>query len=152
MPVNGALYGTVVNVAENFFPLPGDDIVGIVTPGQGVVVYPSNARELAAFEDSRERWVPMKWDEESAQLFASRVHLTAVNRTGSLSVITQTIADFDADITNLSLIHLNEDFCDLTVDVQVRDKEHMEQLVNALKGSRVISEARRVIFGGATEN
>ena len=152
IPVNGALYGTVVNVAENFFPLPGDDIVGIVTPGQGVVVYPSNARELAAFEDSRERWVPMKWEKESAQLFASRVHLTAVNRTGSLSVITQTIADFDANITNLSLIHLNEDFCDLTVDVQVRDKEHMEQLVNALKGSRVISEAKRVIFGGATEN
>ena len=109
-----ALYGTVVNVADL---LPGDDIVGIVTPGQGVVMS-SNARELAAFEDSRERWVPMKWD--SAQLFTSRVDLTAVNRTGSLSVITQTIADFDANI-ELSLIHLNE-VCDATVDVQVRDK------------------------------
>ena len=152
LPINGALHGTVVNVAENCFPLPGDEIVGIVTPGSGVVVYPSNARELAAFEDSRERWVPMRWEGESEALFASRVQLTAVNRTGSLSVITQTIADFDANITNLSMIHLNEDFCDLTVDVEVRDKEHMEQLVNALKGSRVISEAKRVIFGGAKES
>ena len=78
--------------------------------------------------------------------------MTAVNRTGSLSVITQTIADFDANITNLSMIHLNEDFCDLAVDVEVRDKEHMEQLVSALQGSRVISEAKRVIFGGSEEN
>ena len=152
LPLNGAFYGSVVKVAEGFFPLPGDEIVGIVTPGQGVVVYPANARELAAFEDSRERWVPMQWGEESNQLFASRVHLTAVNRTGSLSVITQTIADFDANITNLSMIHLNEDFCDLTVDVEVRDKEHMEQLVSALQGSRVISKAKRVIFGGSEEN
>jgi RelA/SpoT family (p)ppGpp synthetase len=152
LPLNGAFYGTVVKVAEGFFPLPGDEIVGIVTPGQGVVVYPANARELAAFEDSRERWVPMQWGEENNHLYASRVDLTAVNRTGSLSVITQTIADFDANITNLSMIHLNEDFCDLTVDVEVRDKEHMEQLVSALQGSRVISKAKRVIFGGSEEN
>ena len=152
LPLNGAFYGTVVKVAEGFFPLPGDEIVGIVTPGQGVVVYPANARELAAFEDSRERWVPMQWGEEDNHLYASRVDLTAVNRTGSLSVITQTIADFDANITNLSMIHLNEDFCDLTVDVEVRDKEHMEQLVSALQGSRVISKAKRVIFGGSEEN
>ena len=152
LPLNGAFYGTVVKVAEGLFPLPGDEIVGIVTPGQGVVVYPANARELAAFEDSRERWVPMQWGEENNHLYASRVDLTAVNRTGSLSVITQTIADFDANITNLSMIHLNEDFCDLTVDVEVRDKEHMEQLVSALQGSRVISKAKRVIFGGSEEN
>ncbi|MDA8544605.1 bifunctional (p)ppGpp synthetase/guanosine-3',5'-bis(diphosphate) 3'-pyrophosphohydrolase [Alphaproteobacteria bacterium] len=151
LPLNGAFYGTVVKVAEGFFPLPGDEIVGIVTPGQGVVVYPANARELAAFEDSRERWVPMQWGEENNHLYASRVDLTAVNRTGSLSVITQTIADFDANITNLSMIHLNEDFCDLTVDVEVRNKEHMEQLVSALQGSRVISKAKRVIFGGSEE-
>ena len=152
LPLNGAFYGTVVKVAEGFFPLPGDEIVGIVTPGQGVVVYPANARELAAFEHSRERWVPMQWGEENNHLYASRVDLTAVNRTGSLSVITQTISDFDANITNLSMIHLNEDFCDLTVDVEVRDKEHMEQLVSALQGSRVISKAKRVIFGGSEEN
>ncbi len=151
LPLNGAFYGTAVNVAENFFPLPGDEIVGIVTPGQGVVVYPANARELAAYEDSRERWVPMKWEEESDQLFASRVDMTAVNRTGSLSIITQTIADFDANITNLSMIQLNEDFCDLTVDVEVHNKAHMEQLVSALQGSRVISKAKRVVFGGSSD-
>ena len=94
----------------------------------------------------------MQWGEENNHLYASRVDLTAVNRTGSLSVITQTISDFDANITNLSMIHLNEDFCDLTVDVEVRDKEHMEQLVSALQGSRVISEAKRIIFGGSEEN
>jgi guanosine-3',5'-bis(diphosphate) 3'-pyrophosphohydrolase len=69
-----------------------------------------------------------------------------VNRTGSLSIITQTIADFDANITNLSFIQKSDDFCDLTVDVEVRDVDHMNQMIGAIRGSRVVSEANRVIF------
>jgi (p)ppGpp synthase/HD superfamily hydrolase len=144
LPMNGALYGTVVNIAEGCFPLPGDDIVGAVTTGSGVVVYPSDAPQL--LEVPPERQVAMNWDADEQDLFASRLHMTAVNRTGSLSIITQTIADFDANITNLSLNQLNNDFCELTVDVEVHDVEHMLQLVAAIRGSRVVSEANRVIF------
>ncbi len=146
LPLNGALYGTVVKIAENHFPLPGDEIVGVVTMGQGVVVYPASAPDILDLEDKPERLVAMKWDEKAETLFASRVHMTAVNRTGSLSIITQTIADFDANITNLSFIQDSDDFCDLTVDVEVRDVEHMDQMIDAIRGSRVVSEANRVIF------
>ena len=144
LPMNGALYGTVVNIAEGCFPLPGDEIVGAVTTGSGVVVYPNDAPQLLNVPP--ERQVAMNWDADEQDLFASRLHMTAVNRTGSLSIITQTIADFDANITNLSLIQLNNDFCELTVDVEVHNVEHMEQLVAAIRGSRVVSEANRVIF------
>jgi guanosine-3',5'-bis(diphosphate) 3'-pyrophosphohydrolase len=146
LPLNGALYGTVVKIADDHFPLPGDEIVGVVTMGQGVVVYPAAAPDILILEDKPERLVAMKWGEEAETLFASRVHMTAVNRTGSLSVITQTIADFDANITNLSFIQDSDDFCELTVDVEVRDVDHMEQMMDAIRGSRVVSEANRVIF------
>ena len=146
LPVSGALYGTAVNVAEDCFPLPGDPIVGVVTAGKGVVVYPADAPSLAEYEATPERLVAMQWEPEADMLFASRMQLTAVNRTGSLSIITQTIADFDANIANLTLLHRSDDFCDLTIDVQVRDVDHMEQMMAALRGSRVISEANRVIY------
>ena len=145
MPLRGELFGTAVTIADGTFPLPGDAIVGILTRGKGIVVYPSEAPALADFEDRPERWVSMRWDDNDL-LFASRLQLTTVNRTGSLSTITQTIADFDANITNLKLTQANDDFCDLTVDVEVRDLEHMQQLVAAIRGSRVVSKANRVIF------
>ena len=150
LPLNGALYGAVVKIAEDHFPLPGDEIVGVVTMGQGVVVYPEAAPDLLDLQDNPERLVAMKWEEDTQNLFASRVQMTAVNRTGSLSIITQTIADFDANITNLSFIQDSDDFCDLTVDVEVRDVEHMDQMIDAIRGSRVVSEANRVIFKGQT--
>ena len=54
----------------------------------------------------------------------------------SLSIVAQTIADFDANISNLALTQRDQDFCDLTLDIEVRDVQHVEQLVNALKGVR----------------
>ena len=145
MPLRGELFGTAVTIADDNFPLPGDEIVGILTRGKGIVVYPAGAPALADYEEMPERWVSMRW-EDNDLLFASRLELTTVNRTGSLSTITQTIADFDANITNLRLTQNNDDFCDLTVDVEVRDREHMKQLVAAIRGSRVVSKANRVIY------
>ena len=113
VPVNGNLYGSVVRIAPDCYPLPGDEIVGIVTMGEGVVVYPVGAPALDQFEDQPERWVTMRWDSgtvNEARLFDSRLNLTVVNRTGSLSIVAQTLADFDANISNLALTQRDQDF------------------------------------------
>ena len=149
VPVNGALYGTAIKFADNCFALPGDEIVGIVTIGEGVVVYPRDAPVLEQYEDHRERWVSMRWDDEGNEkrdvLFNSRLQLTVVNRTGALSAITQTIADFEANILNLAITQRNQDFCDLKLDIEVRDVDHVSQLIAALQGSSVVSFINRVI-------
>ena len=92
----------------------------------------------------------MHWDDEGNhrrdQLFSSRLQMTAVNRTGALSAITQTIADFDANILNLAITQRNDDFCDLKIDIEVRDVDHVTQLIDALKGSSVVSFVSRVLF------
>ncbi len=153
MPVNGNLYGSVVRIAPDCYPLPGDEIVGIVTMGEGVVVYPVGAAALDQFEEQPERWVAMRWDSATvnqARLFDTRLNLTVVNRTGSLSVVAQTIADFDANISNLALTQRDQDFCDLRLDIEVRDVQHVEQLVNALKGSSVVSAASRQLTDEAS--
>ena len=144
LPLSGDLRGTAVKIADQCFPLPGDNIIGVLSSGTGLLVYPAIAPQV--LDVPLERQVPMQWEAKQGELFASRINMTAVNRTGSLSIITQTIADFDANITNLSLTQLNDDFCELTVDVEVRDVDHMEQLVAAIRGSRIISDANRVIF------
>ena len=64
-----------------------------------------------------------------------------------MSIVAQTLADFDANISNLALTQRDQDFCDLTLDIEVRDVQHVEQLVDALKGSSVVSAASRQLTG-----
>ena len=105
VPLNGERVGQAVKIADNCFPLPGDEIIGILSTGKGVVIYPSGASALDQYVDAPERWVAMRWqdDDQSGAVYDSRLKMTIVNRTGALNTITQTIADFDSNISNLAL-------------------------------------------------
>ena len=102
---------------------------------------------LSDFEDYEERWVAMHWDigDGSDALFDSRLDMTLVDKAGSLSIVSQTLADFDANITNLSLFKRDETFHDLALDIQVRDVNHVNQIVNALRASSVVTRIERVL-------
>ena len=42
--------------------VPGDRIVGIMTPGEGITIYPIQSPALKAFDDEPERWLDVRWD------------------------------------------------------------------------------------------
>ena len=42
--------------------VPGDRIVGILTPGEGITIYPIQSPALQDFEDAPERWIDLRWD------------------------------------------------------------------------------------------
>mgnify|MGYP001179637991 FL=1 len=147
VPVSQALQGMAMSFEEGYFPLPGDPIVGILTPEAGLKIYPLEASALSNFEDQEERWVAMRWDvsSDSQSRFHSRLDMTLVNKAGSLSIVAQTIADFDANITNLSLFKRDDTFHDLALDIQVRDVNHAKQIVNALRACSVVTRIERLV-------
>ena len=67
--------------------VPGDRIVGILTPGQGITIYPIHAEALKAFDEEPERWIDVTWDidEDNAQRFPAKIAVTALNEPGSLA-------------------------------------------------------------------
>ena len=48
--------------APNGGAVPGDRIVGILTPGEGITIYPIQSPALKDFEDAPERWLDLRWD------------------------------------------------------------------------------------------
>ena len=143
--LRGGERGHAIRFAEDTFPLPGDRIVGILTPGEGVVVYPISSPMLEAF-DGDERWVDVAWEtpEDEAGTFVSRFNIRASNEVGALGAISTLIADYDGNINNMSLAQRDVDFYDMVVDVDVRDLKHATRIINALKGLSVVNAIGRV--------
>ncbi len=147
VPVSHVTPGTAMAIADGCFPLPGDNIVGILTKDKGLVIYPAEAPELEEFENDTDRWVEMRWLVEAGSnvRFDARLQVTIVNKTGTLGLIAQTIADFDANITNLTLWQRDDDFYDLLLDIQVQNVEHVKKIMSALRGSSVVSRVERIV-------
>src|ERR1700682_4599710 len=75
IPVRGINSDLPVKFAPNGGAVPGDRIIGIVSPGEGITIYPIQSPALKDFEDEPERWLDVRWDvdETTPQRFPARV-------------------------------------------------------------------------------
>ena len=126
--------------------VPGDRIVGIMTPGGGITVYPIQSPALKDFDDEPDRWLDVRWDvdEDSGERFPARIEVTAINEPGTLAQITQVIAENDANISNLRISQNAPDFSVMLLDVEVFDLKHLTRLIAQLRSRPVVSNAARV--------
>jgi RelA/SpoT family (p)ppGpp synthetase len=146
-PVIGGDSFSAIKFAPDTFPLPGDRIVGIMTPGEGVMVYPISSPLLQDYEAELDRWLPLKWDNDAShdRMYDTRLSLTVANKIGALAIISRTIGEFGANISNLSMNQRDEDFCLLEMDLVVRDLNHVKEIISALRGSRLVNRVKRVV-------
>ena len=127
--------------------MPGDRIVGILTPGEAVTIYPIQSPSLAAFDNEPERWLDVRWDldDKRPQRFPARIQLNSINEPGSLAQITTTIAEHDGNIDAVQMVRPTPDFTDVTIDLTVWDLKHLSAIVSELREKRVISRVERVV-------
>jgi (p)ppGpp synthase/HD superfamily hydrolase len=146
IPVRGLSQEMPVRFASECGAVPGDRIVGILTPGSGVTIYPIQSPLLAAFDDEPNRWLDVRWDVEpgSEARFPAMILVTTVNAPGSLAQIAQTIAEADGNIDNLRFTERGSDFFTMHIVLEVRDLKHLNLILQALNGLNIISEATRI--------
>jgi GTP diphosphokinase / guanosine-3',5'-bis(diphosphate) 3'-diphosphatase len=146
IPIRGINSDLPVSFAPNGGAVPGDRIVGIVTPGEGITIYPIQSPTLKDFEDSPERWLDVRWDmdERTPQRFPARIAVQSVNEPGTLAQIAQVIAEHDGNIDNIRMTRRSPDFTDCVIDLEVYDLKHLSGIIAQLRAKKVVAAAERV--------
>ncbi|MHC5653889.1 RelA/SpoT family protein [Stappia sp.] len=147
LPIRGLAGDLPVSFAPEGGAVPGDRIVGILTPGVGVTIYPIQATALQAFEDETDRWLDVRWDMagDRHDRFPARINVSALNEPGSLATIAGAIADLDGNIDNLKLIRHASDFHEMLIDLEVWDLKHLTRIMNQLRAKSNVAGVTRVI-------
>jgi GTP diphosphokinase / guanosine-3',5'-bis(diphosphate) 3'-diphosphatase len=146
IPVRGINGDLPVQFAPNGGAVPGDRIVGILTPSEGITIYPIQSPSLKDFEDTPERWLDLRWDvdEMTPQRFPARIALQTVNEPGSLAQVAQVIAEHDGNIDNIRMERQSPDFTSVTIDLEVYDLKHLTSIIAQLRAKDVVASAERV--------
>ena len=146
IPIRGINRDLPVRFAPDGGAVPGDRIVGILTPGEGITIYPIQSPALSEFEDKPERWLDVRWDEEerAPRRFPARIAVQSVNEPGSLAQIAQVIAEHDGNIDNIRMTRRAPDFTDVTIDLEVYDLKHLTAILAQLRAKPVVAKAERV--------
>lgn len=146
IPIRGINSDLPVKFAPNGGAVPGDRIVGIVTPGEGITIYPIQSPALKDFEEEPERWLDVRWDIEDSppQRFPARIKVENVNEPGALAQIATVIAEHDGNIDNISMQRRSPDFTETTIDLEVYDLKHLSAILAQLRAKAVVARVERV--------
>ena len=146
IPIRGLRGDLPVSFADGG-AVPGDRIVGILTPGQGITIYPIHAEALKAFDEEPERWIDVTWDidEDNPQRFPAKLAVTVLNEPGSLAQVATVIGEADGNIQNIRMTNRVADYTEILIDLEVWDLKHLNDIVTGLKGKDMVSSAVRVL-------
>ena len=136
----------LIKVSTCCTPVPGDDIVGIITRGNGVSIHRTDCQNylkqrLATGADGR--WIEVSWAENTTDLYITTLRIMAKERSGLIMDIATVLNALNAKVRSLSARDVGNDQSTATVTVEVRGLEELKGIINRIAAIRGVIEVRR---------
>ena len=138
----------LVKFARCCTPVPGDEIVGFITRGNGVSVH---CRECTNFvnvpldEQNGGRWIPVSWaDDTSGEKYQCTIHITSAQRSGLVMDIATALNSINAVVHSINARDLmSHGLSVATITVEVKNSDELRTIMNRLSGIRGVVEMLR---------
>ena len=124
--------GSVVSYAHCCYPIPGDEIVGFMSSGRGIVIHRDRCRNLAEYRKQPAKWIPVNWTRGIKAEFESEIQVRTLDRVGLLAEVAGRIS---AAHTNIEHVRVDRegDASALAFRLKVRDRRQLAQVVRSIR-------------------
>lgn len=135
--------GEAVQLAPCCMPLPGDQIMGAIRPGHGLVVHTHDCHSARRQRQREpERWVALDWDPQTARHFNTRLDIMVRNERGVLGRIAAEVAAADSNIAHVAMPDDASGTVTLHFTLQVESRLHLARVMRSI---RRIPQVQRII-------
>ena len=133
----------VLSFANCCHPLPGDDIVGYLSSGKGIVVHRVECPNVVELRRSPERLVAIEWDRDVKGDYRAQLHIEVINRPGVLATVAAAIAAADSNIENVEYVERDASAATLLFSMEVKSRKHLADVIRRVRRTGVVSAVRR---------
>ena len=138
--------GASVQMAHCCRPIPGDEILGYLGRGEGLVVHTADCGlGKRLMERDSERWMTVDWSESPTRPFETAISVLLKNGKGVLAEVAAAVARAEADITQIDMgAEVASETTELTLLLSVRDRLQLAEVMRQLKRSSAALRVMRV--------
>ncbi len=136
-PIRGLPTGLAYHFAGCCRPIPGDDLVGVVRTGRGIVIHRCDCHVVDRLQDQPERLVDVEWAATGARA-PQRFVLHVADEPGVLGSLSTTIGNLGGNIVNLQLKPFRHREVEMTIDVEVEGREQVQAIGKAILANRAV--------------
>jgi GTP diphosphokinase / guanosine-3',5'-bis(diphosphate) 3'-diphosphatase len=132
-------------------PIPGDDIFGFVTVGEGVKIHRTNCSNgISLMSNYGYRIIKARWANSSLnsnKSFLTSIKVQGIDSVGIVSTITTIISNqLQVNMKSIN-VTANEGTFEGNITLQVSDTDHLEELMNKIKEASQLISVTRVDLG-----
>jgi (p)ppGpp synthase/HD superfamily hydrolase len=135
--------GMVVSYAKCCHPIPGDDIMGYLSSGRGVVIHQNTCGNLSNFRKHSEKWLACSWEKNIDREFASQIKVETINKPGVLAEVAATIGDSGSNIEQVEVIGRHDDCSVLSFLIKVKDRKHLARILRDVRNMQNVVRVAR---------
>ncbi|TBR36877.1 MULTISPECIES: RelA/SpoT family protein [Dyella] len=140
--ITGAERG-VLSFGNCCHPLPGDEIIGYLSSGKGIVVHRVECPNVVELRKSPERCVAIEWDRDVQGDYRAELRIEVINRPGVLATVAAAIAAANSNIENVEYVERDAAAATLLFAIEVKNRKHLADVIRRVRRTGVVSGAYR---------
>jgi guanosine-3',5'-bis(diphosphate) 3'-pyrophosphohydrolase len=134
----------VLSFAACCHPIPGDEIMGYLTAGKGVVVHRSDCANAAEYRRHPERCVPMAWDRYVEGDYRVALRIEVDNKPGVLAQVAAAVAESNSNIDSVEYRERDLRLSVMEFGIEVRNRKHLADVIRRVRRLTVVHGVARI--------
>ncbi|MGN7701149.1 RelA/SpoT family protein [Cellulosimicrobium sp. 22601] len=140
-----------VKLAKCCTPVPGDEIIGFITRGQGVSVHRADCGNVVGLRNQPERIVDVSWTTGSNAMFLVQIQVEALDRARLLSDVTRVLSDNHVNILSATVSTSNDRVAMSRFVFEMAEPAHLAQVLSAVRKVDGVFDVYRITGTKAAE-
>ena len=136
-----------VKLARCCTPVPGDEILGFVTKGQGVSVHRTDCGNISTLQREPERMLEVEWAPTSTSVFLVQIQVEALDRSRLLSDVSKALSDHHVSILSASVSTSDQRVALSKFTFEMGDPQHLDHVLSAVRRVEGVFDVYRVTSG-----
>lgn len=134
--------GLMISFAKCCHPIPGDAIVGHLSPGKGLVVHTESCKNVIDIRNNPEKCLPVNWSPQFAGEFLVDLRVEVENNRGIIAMLAAKITELEANIDKILIEEKDTGYNIIYLTIAVKNRVH---LANVMRKVRAISSVLKTV-------
>ena len=136
--------GLLLHYARCCHPIPGDPILGHISPGKGIVIHLESCRNLKEIRSNPEKCMSLTWSPDVRGEFAVELKVEVTPERGFIAALASRMTEKDATIERISVNEKDAFTSIVDVVLTVRDRIHLADILRRARGLKPVRRIYRV--------
>jgi len=142
----GGTEGSAIEYANCCHPVPGDPIMGYLSPGKGLVIHRRRCPNVPELKkDHAERCIEVDWAPVMHGYFSVRLKIVTVNGPGVLASVSATLSEVGANIEKVEQPSTTRETAILQFTLAVTGRDQLARVMRRLRRNRHVLKVSREI-------